>query len=386
MGSMGNPQTWVPYINSKDCTQGFCSLYCPQWCYLIFPPPPPSDEFPDDDSGPNFSPLVIAIIGILASAFLLFSYYVIISKYCGKRFSSRRRENSEANAEFEDNQEPSNHEFWHVPTNGIDEAVIKSITMFKYMKGDGLIDGTDCSVCLSEFEENESLRLLPKCSHAFHVQCIDTWLKSHSNCPICRANIACVNASSPQLAPWISETPLDRNESRPQSLAEDENPDLVDNIQIDIREDETLQRKEQSSAGDSVLRNTAIQSRRSASMDNISEHHFSIADIFRNCPSKLQLAIRTEDRVLGLAHPRGITTYYPGHVSTCIAQGTRDKMIQKKDYEVEECQFLSDIGTSKRSVEEMNRYSCSSTSPVGIKRSHSCGGFFSKRGRGIIPY
>lgn len=391
MGSMGNPKTWIPYINSKDCTQGFCSLYCPQWCYLIFPPPPPSDEFPDDDPGPNFSPLVIAIIGILASAFLLVSYYLIISKYCGNRFSSRRRENSEANTEFEDiNQEPSNHEFWHGPRNGIDEAVIKSITMFKYKKGDGLIDGTDCSVCLSEFEENESLRLLPKCSHAFHVQCIDTWLKSHSNCPICRANIACVNASSassPQLAHWISETPLDRNESQPRSPAEDENAAVVDNIQIVIREEETSQRKVQNYFGDSELRDTAIQIRRSVSMDNICEHHLSIADVFRIRPRKLQLEICTEDRVLGLAHPHGIVNFCADHVSACVAQGTRDKMIHKKDYETEECQFLSDIGTSKRPVEEMNRHSCSGTSPVGIKRSHSCGRFFfSKRGRGIIPY
>ncbi|KAL2545393.1 E3 ubiquitin-protein ligase [Forsythia ovata] len=261
-GSIGNPKTWVPYINSKDCSQGFCSLYCPQWCYLIFPPPPPSDELLDDDTGPNFSPLVIAIIGILASAFLLVSYYAIISKYCGNRFSSRRRETREANAEFEENQEPSNHEFWHVPTNGLDEAVIKSITMFKYEKG-GLIDGTDCSVCLSEFEENESLRLLPKCSHAFHVQCIDTWLKSHSNCPICRANIACVNASSHQLAPRISETPLDPDESLPRSPTENENAAVVDNVQIDIREEETSQRKEQNSLGNSEIRDTAIEIRRS---------------------------------------------------------------------------------------------------------------------------
>ncbi|THU48847.1 hypothetical protein C4D60_Mb06t03300 [Musa balbisiana] len=39
------------------------------------------------------------------------------------------------------------------------------------------------------FEADDKLRLLPKCSHAFHVQCIDTWLLSHSTCPLCRRSL-----------------------------------------------------------------------------------------------------------------------------------------------------------------------------------------------------
>ena len=31
--------------------------------------------------------------------------------------------------------------------------------------------------------------LLPKCNHAFHISCIDTWLRSHTNCPLCRVGI-----------------------------------------------------------------------------------------------------------------------------------------------------------------------------------------------------
>ncbi|KAF1001522.1 hypothetical protein AG4045_000284, partial [Apium graveolens] len=49
--------------------------------------------------------------------------------------------------------------------------------------------GTDCSVCLTEFQDDETLRLLPKCNHAFHIPCIDTWLRSHTTCPLCRAGI-----------------------------------------------------------------------------------------------------------------------------------------------------------------------------------------------------
>ncbi|XP_072955636.1 E3 ubiquitin-protein ligase Os04g0590900-like [Typha angustifolia] len=204
MASIGNQPTWVPYEPTKDCSQGFCSIYCPQWCYIIFPPPPPF-ELSDDDSGPTFSPLVIAIIGILASAFLLVSYYTIITKYCGSFDSLRRRILGPGHGDREPDVnlgQSHRQEIWQVsPSNGLDEALISKIAVCKYRKGDGLVDGTDCSVCLSEFGEDENLRLLPKCSHAFHVQCIDTWLKSHSTCPLCRANIVSMNTppALPQL-------------------------------------------------------------------------------------------------------------------------------------------------------------------------------------------
>ena len=31
--------------------------------------------------------------------------------------------------------------------------------------------------------------MLPYCGHAFHVACIDTWLKQQCTCPICRASM-----------------------------------------------------------------------------------------------------------------------------------------------------------------------------------------------------
>ncbi|GMJ11034.1 Arabidopsis Toxicos en Levadura 53 [Hibiscus trionum] len=247
-------------MNTQDCSQGFCSLYCPQWCYINFPPPAPI-EFPDDDSGSNFSPLMIAIVGVLACAFLLVSYYTILYKYCGKNANStRRRENRRSSGDvLEDNHDMSTHEPWHATTPGLDEALINSITVCKYRKGDGLVEGTDCSVCLSEFQEDESLRLLPKCSHAFHVHCIDAWLSSHSNCPLCRANIV----SPLPLPPPVTETPPGNE------LPHDENVGaaIIGNTQgrntvIEIREEGDRQ-----------------QMRRSVSMDHLCQTQVSVADI-----------------------------------------------------------------------------------------------------------
>ncbi|KAE8722238.1 putative ribonucleoprotein, chloroplast [Hibiscus syriacus] len=246
-------------MNTQDCSQGFCSLYCPQWCYINFPPPAPV-EFTGDDSGRNFSPLMIAVIGVLACAFLLVSYNLILYKYCGKNLdSSRIRENRGGGGGgdvVDDDHDPSTYHSWQPSTAGLDEAVINSITVCKYRKGDGLVEGTDCSVCLGEFLEDDSLRLLPKCSHAFHVHCIDVWLNSHSNCPLCRTNIISVSASPLPLPPPLTGSAPDV------AAADDIGNTQWRNVVIEIREEGDQQ-----------------HIRRSVSMDHLRQPQVSIADI-----------------------------------------------------------------------------------------------------------
>ncbi|WJX88239.1 hypothetical protein P8452_70348 [Trifolium repens] len=55
-------------------------------------------------------------------------------------------------------------------------------------------DTTQCYICLGEYEDGDSVRVLP-CHHEFHKTCIDKWLKEiHRVCPLCRGNI-CISGS-----------------------------------------------------------------------------------------------------------------------------------------------------------------------------------------------
>ena len=48
---------------------------------------------------------------------------------------------------------------------------------------------TECTICLDEFVDGQNVRVLPNCSHVFHVGCIDKWFVSHSSCPNCRNSL-----------------------------------------------------------------------------------------------------------------------------------------------------------------------------------------------------
>ena len=191
---------------SADCTGGGSDDYC----FTNSPPPIRSvainpgshvEYVPLSGNKPNRTKLIPICASLLAFVVILFTYYVACRWYPPLR--RRRRSPRDAPPDFPPppdlpaTVEDLRHDFlegepyhvWFIRTKGLDEQTIGSISVFSYSKSEGLVDGTDCSICLGEFAEGETLRLLPKCSHAFHLPCIDTWLRSHVNCPLCRAPI-----------------------------------------------------------------------------------------------------------------------------------------------------------------------------------------------------
>ncbi|KAK8585734.1 hypothetical protein V6N13_050706 [Hibiscus sabdariffa] len=145
-------------------------------------------------SDTSFPIIAITVIGILATGFLLVSYYIFVIKCCLnwhridllRRFSLSRRRPEDSLPAYS----PA------IEHRGLDESLIRLIPIFRFKKnnehdiGDDKGSLCECAVCLNEFREDEKLRRIPNCSHVFHIDCIDVWLQSNANCPLCRTSIS----------------------------------------------------------------------------------------------------------------------------------------------------------------------------------------------------
>ncbi|RYR67496.1 hypothetical protein Ahy_A03g013890 isoform A [Arachis hypogaea] len=134
-------------------------------------PPPPSSSTPSNKNGMPMLYYGLVVVG--TAAIVLAIYNLIIIKRCNRR----------RNAPDQSPTTPNNN-------NRLIQVVVTTTNSgFKYKKEK--VDGgsDECPVCLSVFEEGEEVRKLPRCKHSFHALCIDMWLYSHFDCPICRTPV-----------------------------------------------------------------------------------------------------------------------------------------------------------------------------------------------------
>lgn len=48
---------------------------------------------------------------------------------------------------------------------------------------------TSCTICLSDFDQGDAVKILPDCNHTFHDSCLQTWLIKRFACPNCNLEI-----------------------------------------------------------------------------------------------------------------------------------------------------------------------------------------------------
>ncbi|XP_052173787.1 RING-H2 finger protein ATL74-like [Diospyros lotus] len=128
--------------------------------------------------------VMMALLSTLICVFGLISFLRCVRR-CRGRFSV-------------DTAEPASP---HLAATGLKRGDLRRLPAAVY--GSGLrISATECPICLGEFVEGEKVRVLPKCSHGFHMKCIDRWLLSHSTCPNCRRSLLDRTNSSAVAAGW----------------------------------------------------------------------------------------------------------------------------------------------------------------------------------------
>ncbi|KAK9057647.1 hypothetical protein SSX86_022483 [Deinandra increscens subsp. villosa] len=143
---------------------------------------PPMASLPDPNTGITVNPIMAIVLVCLLSAFFIIC---VVSTYF--RHYTERQLTLAASVTH-----GSETGSMRLAVPGLDPAVIATFPSFLYSSVKGIKIGQtalECAVCLNEFQDHETLRLLPKCSHVFHRNCIDTWLVSHVTCPVCRADL-----------------------------------------------------------------------------------------------------------------------------------------------------------------------------------------------------
>ncbi|KAK9158723.1 hypothetical protein Scep_005297 [Stephania cephalantha] len=117
------------------------------------------------------------MVGIACTALVLVFYQFVLSRCCNHTNSAVLQLNQPIDETGNELRK---------------KKLLESIPIVAYSKnkdGQFRVDHSECAVCLGELEEEEMVRLMPSCRHAFHVACIDQWFSSRSNCPVCRSPI-----------------------------------------------------------------------------------------------------------------------------------------------------------------------------------------------------
>ncbi|TVU48361.1 hypothetical protein EJB05_07995, partial [Eragrostis curvula] len=143
-------------------------------------------------SGAAFPIAIVIAIGFMVTSLILITYYFLVVRCwlrggggggpgAGLLHRSRRDDLVErVSAVFFTDYEAD------LP-GGLDPDVVAALPVVKYRRhARSSSAALECAVCLAEFAPEERLKQLPSCSHAFHIDCIDTWLHHNVSCPLCR--------------------------------------------------------------------------------------------------------------------------------------------------------------------------------------------------------
>ncbi|CAK9181013.1 unnamed protein product [Ilex paraguariensis] len=134
-------------------------------------------------SSSSSSTSIMIVVIVIASAIIVSASIYLLLRFFSRRFHRSFRTFSTADDVVSNMHHCVNDQ--HVSSN----ELLDALPLFTFGSVTGNLTGVDCAVCLSKFEPQDQLRLLPLCCHAFHAHCIDTWISSNQTCPLCRSTV-----------------------------------------------------------------------------------------------------------------------------------------------------------------------------------------------------
>ncbi|KAI8524185.1 hypothetical protein RHMOL_Rhmol13G0130200 [Rhododendron molle] len=135
---------------------------------------------------PNSSPLdssmALTALVLLTALFFMGFFSLYLRRFSDSLSSSSRRRPSSpfSSSSLLPLWRSSNY------PKGLDPSTVRLLPIVSY--GGDAKHLIDCVICLCEFEDGETVKMIPYCRHVFHPECVDTWLASHVSCPLSRSS------------------------------------------------------------------------------------------------------------------------------------------------------------------------------------------------------
>lgn len=207
----------------------------------------------DDNNGypyARFSPSMAIIIVVLIAALFFIGFFSIYIRHCsdtsGAAGSVRRALSMRSRRA--------------AAARGLDASILETFPTFSYSEvkdhkiGKGALE---CAVCLNEFEDDETIRLIPKCDHVFHAQCVDAWLESHVTCPVCRANLVLLSTDVQTQEPGEINANEESNENVERINSSRNGEQVI--IQVESRDENQPEGLEGAARPRMMKRNSSLQ-------------------------------------------------------------------------------------------------------------------------------
>ncbi|CAN6192447.1 unnamed protein product [Urochloa humidicola] len=140
-------------------------------------PPPPA---PENQQQPVDSNMVVILASFLCALVCVLGLALV------SRCACRRRRSSFSGSSSDPTIPPPKAK----PIKGLKKKAIDALPTVAFAAAvSPPAAASECAICLADFAEGDALRVLPRCGHAFHVPCVDAWLRTRATCPSCRAAI-----------------------------------------------------------------------------------------------------------------------------------------------------------------------------------------------------